>query len=99
AFNNAHGTNWSIYNYKNLEGNFTLGDFLPWADTAPAMSAGSLGTAPEESHPGAGGVELWLNFQPTANDSINWGAAHLYWLQLAITTAPLSIVQQYKGAT
>jgi len=83
GFTAANG--WTI-NRFNVQGNVTLNAYLAWTETAPAYTSPSgLINYAAAAHPGAGGAELGLTYNPQGADP---SGADVHWLQIISTNAP-----------
>ena len=83
GFNAANG--WAI-NFFALTGGLELDTYLPWVDTAPAITQGAFNFG-ADPNPGYGGDELGLAYKPQGRDPAGNG---VHWIQVIRTNDPSS---------
>jgi hypothetical protein len=84
---NAEGFNaanlWTI-NTVALNGDITLGTYVPWVNTDPAITQGAF-NFPAEGKLGFGGANIGLGYNPKAGDPTGAG---VHWIQVIHTNSP-----------
>lgn len=87
--------NWTI-NVIALNGNISLGTYVPWVNADPPVTQGSLGTVPPwpaAETANSGGASLGLGYVPAATTSTTLGANNpattvTHWIQVVHTNDP-----------